>query len=77
MCWWVLGSEEVHDQFPSFCGDSEDARICLERDRIKLEILREQNRFKELSVVSYLTAVPYPPGRGQPWTSSLLFSSWL
>lgn len=44
--------EDVQVQFPSVYNDPEEARIGLERERLRLEILREQNRSKELSIVS-------------------------
>ncbi|KAK3895899.1 hypothetical protein Pcinc_000399 [Petrolisthes cinctipes] len=48
----VLDRNEVQDNFSLGSGDTEEARLSLERERVKLEILREQNKAKELSYLS-------------------------
>ncbi|KAK3893607.1 hypothetical protein Pcinc_002581 [Petrolisthes cinctipes] len=64
----ILDRNEVQEQFPLSSGDTEEARLSLERERVKLEILREQNKAKELSYIS--NGDKYVPrfDEGQPET---------
>ncbi|KAK3869722.1 hypothetical protein Pcinc_024950 [Petrolisthes cinctipes] len=64
----VLDRNEVQDHFSLGSGDTEEARLSLERERVKLEILREQNKAKELSYLSH--SDKYLPcfDEGQPET---------
>ncbi|KAK3869581.1 hypothetical protein Pcinc_025105 [Petrolisthes cinctipes] len=64
----VLDRNEVQDNFSLGSGDTEEARLSLERERVKLEILREQNKAKELSYLSH--SDKYLPcfDEGQPET---------
>ncbi|KAK8372347.1 hypothetical protein O3P69_008288 [Scylla paramamosain] len=45
----IFSQEEVEEAFPAFIGDTEGAKLSIERDRIRLELLREQNRAREMS----------------------------
>ncbi|KAK3888269.1 hypothetical protein Pcinc_007656 [Petrolisthes cinctipes] len=64
----VLDRNEVQDHFSLSSGDTEEARLSLERERVKLEILREQNKAKELSYLNH--SDKYLPcfDEGQPET---------
>ncbi|KAK8375638.1 hypothetical protein O3P69_008442 [Scylla paramamosain] len=46
----IFSQEGVEEAFPAFIGDTEGAKLSIERDRIRLELLREQNRAREINV---------------------------
>ncbi|KAK4296090.1 hypothetical protein Pmani_031391 [Petrolisthes manimaculis] len=65
----ILDRDEVRGQFSLSSGDTEEARLNLERERVKLEILREQNKAKELSNINNISDRYVPRfDEGQPET---------
>ncbi|KAK3888201.1 hypothetical protein Pcinc_007732 [Petrolisthes cinctipes] len=64
----ILDRNEVQEQFPSSSGDTEETRLSLERETVKLEILREQNKAKELSYISNRDKYVPRFDEGQPET---------
>ncbi|KAK4314574.1 hypothetical protein Pmani_014149 [Petrolisthes manimaculis] len=63
----ILDRDEVRGQFSLSSGDTEEARLNLERERVKLEILREQNKAKELSNINNISDRYVPRfDEGQP-----------
>ncbi|KAK4326574.1 hypothetical protein Pmani_002888 [Petrolisthes manimaculis] len=65
----ILDRDEVRGHFSLSSGDTEEARLNLERERVKLEILREQNKAKELSNINNISDRYVPRfDEGQPET---------
>ncbi|KAK4324819.1 hypothetical protein Pmani_004560 [Petrolisthes manimaculis] len=65
----ILDRDEVRGQFSLSSGDTEEARLNLERERVKLEILREQNKAIELSNINNISDRYVPRfDEGQPET---------